>query len=229
MGRRFTSGTSDRITVQNAADLAGLSWLFGTIAALIYRSADVANFETIISTNEAGATTNQFCIGSTDLLTVYDNPNIRTLTGAIATGQHILLGFTKPTGTVAGRGHKYVFTTNTWTHAAMSGTVANAGATASLQIGSATNAGVEFLSSEVWAIGMWDRNMTDKEFERLSAGRWLDSVPSFYEQWSDGREVGDMPKTLGRFPTRQTARTGTTRGIQKPPPGFRMCKQRRRR
>lgn len=229
MARRFTAASADRFNVATA-DLGGFNWQFGTQAVMMYRPVDTGAVEALVGTQAGAIGTQQLVISSGDLLAVDDDVNLRTLTGAIAVNQHILVGFTKATGTVVGRGHKYVFTTNTWTHAAMSGTTVNSSATTSLQIGAYDDTGFEPASAEIWAIGMWNKiAMTDSEFERLARGNWLSYAPDFYEQWSDGREVGDMGRTMGLLRPRQTTRTGTSRGAQKPPPGFRMCVQRRRR
>lgn len=226
MARRFTSGSSERIVVSAASDLAGLNWTFGTFAAVMYRSADTGTFETILTFNNAF----QFLIDNADILTLFVSPNNRTMAGTISTGTWYLFVVTKATGTATPRGHRYVFNTNTWTHANFSGTHPNAGTTTRLDFGSFNSAGSEFLSSEVLAYGIWPTQvMTDSECERLARGNWPSLSPAFYAQFGDGREVGDMAATLGRHRIKQTSRTGTTRGVQRPPAGFRMSITGRRR
>lgn len=226
MARRFTASTSDRIYI-GAAGLAGLNFTFGTFACVI-QFVTLPAFGTILATNEeSGASFTIYAAGTTSR--IYDGTSERdgpTLT----TGVQYLYAFTKATGTATGRFHIYRFNTNTWTHQAASGTSVNSAANTSVAIGAYADATSDNLDAELWAIALWQGVvMTDSETEELSRGRWLETSPTFFEQWTDGREVGDMPRTLGRQPARQTARTGTTRGVQPQPAGFRFGPVHRRR
>lgn len=230
MGRRFTAASSERITVENAADLAGFSFLFGTFACVLYRSQDTGAFETMGAFNNDASASHQYGISSGDLLFLYDNPQTRTMTGAVSASQYWLLAITKATGTATGVGHRYQFSTATWTHANLSGTAADSGATTIFTIGSLSPTGADLLSSEIVALGFWPGLvMTNSECERLARGRWLELNPRFYVEWGAPREVAEMARSLGQNRVRQTTMVGTTRGVQPPPPGFRMSPQARRR
>lgn len=236
MGRRFTAASNERIYV-GSAGLNGLDYRYGTMAALFYRVGDTGHSETLVSTNDANAQcadlniVGAFAGSGLDPIDLWDGTSDRTGTGNVNLAKNYLGAITKATGTATARSHLYDFGANTWTHAALSGTSVDGSAVTSLGLGGFADAnGSDQLDSEVWAIGLWNKVVfTDSEVERLARGNWLSLEPSFYEQWSDGREVGDMARTLGRYPARQTTRTGTTRGAQKPPPGFRMDARRRRR
>lgn len=229
MGRRFTAASNERIEYSAAAGLNGLLWTFGTIAAVMWRSTDTGGYETILATNNGSGARTTFAISNGDLLHNWDGSQERTAM-AVPVGAHVLVGMTKTTGTTTARFHLYRFDTNTWTHQAGSGTNVNSGVLNTLIIGTTDTGGSEPLSGEVFALGVWQAQvMTDSEFERLARGNWLSLAPSFYEQYDGDNDDGPTGFTLGRFPSRETGRIGTTRGVQRPPAGFRMAVQRRRR
>lgn len=227
MGRRFTSASTEKIDV-GAAGLAGLNYTYGTLALLVNNVTNPASSSFFVE-NASGAGTQYVAWGTnTAQESLYDGTNER-LGFTMTAGDTLLIGYTKATGTATARFHTYVFKTSTWTHSAAAGTSVDGAATTRFSIGSADNSG-DYANAEIWALGLWQGQvMTDSEFERLARGNWPNFAPSGFVQFSDGREFGDMVQTLGRYPFRQTARTGTTRGVQPPPPGFRMCKQARRR
>lgn len=234
MGRKFIGASSNRIHVGTAAGLAGFDFRWGTLAMCLNLastpgvgvgcalfSVNGGTFEVTINNSGTGAQVD-----------VWDNTIDRTaLTGSFATNTHYVLVFTKATGAATSRLHLYVFSTNTWTHVNASGTSADAAANTSLTIGSdSDSASVEPLDGEVFAVGAWPAYvLSDLEVERLSRGDWGWLNPGFWDQWDTSRDSGDMLTTLGRYPVKQTARTGAVRGTLAPPPGFRMSPVRHRR
>lgn len=231
MGRRFTGASSDRIFVGTTAAAAGLTFTFGTMAVCLYRESGGSTMSYLSTNQAAGACAVLTTLSTADELEWYDGTNGRTGATSIATSGHVLLVATKATGTATPRFHYYEFATNTWVHEDASGTAVNGGTLSSLTIGSGGNsASFNAVDGEVHALGMWQGlAMSDGECERLARGSWLNYAPSFYEQGTPGHESGDMVRTLGRFPARQTAISGTTRGNRGAPPGFRMGVQHRRR
>lgn len=229
MGRRFTAASADCIEI-GTAGLRGLNFTFGTWACVMRRMVDTGANEVNMATNGNVGASGTWGLSTGDIQAYHDGTTQVTGTGAITVNVTRLVGFTKASGTATGRFHQYNFTTNAWTHVAASGTSVNGAATTSLSLGAANAAGASPASCEMWALGIWQGLvMSDNEFKRLAGGGWERYSPSFYTTFSDGREVGDLASSQGRFPAKQTARTGTTRGVNRPPPGFRMTAQRRRR
>lgn len=230
MARRFTAASSESIQIATTAALAGLDFTHGTFAILV-NHVTIAAAQSYFTTNVGAPTaTANPDIDAAGVLGLWDGTNSRT-GQTLTAAKNYLVGYTKATGTVTARWHSYNFSTNTWVHQAASGTSVNGVAVTLLNLGRYWDgAASEYLNGEVWAFGLWQGLvMSDSAFERLARGRWLESSPDFYEQWTDGREFGDMMTTLGRKPSKQTTRTGTSRGALNPPPGFRFGPVRRRR
>lgn len=229
MGRRWTAASVDRVEI-GTAGLAGLTYTFGTWAAVIRRMVDTGANEVNMATNGNVGASATWGLSTADVQALHDGTTQVTAAGTIAVNLTKLIGFTKASGTATARFHQYDFASGTWTHVAASGTSVNGAALTTLSLGAANAAGASPASCEMWALGIWQGHvMTDTEFRRLVRGDWERFSPSFYTTFSDGREVGDVMTSLGRFRSKQTARTGTTRGVVRPPPGFRMSIQRRRR
>lgn len=231
MGRRFTAASSERIQI-GSTGLNGLNFQYGTFAICCYVVSHTV-YGSPFSTNTGSM---EMSITDTSgVLAWWDGTNEHDGTTAVTLNESMILAWTKTTGLVVPNVHLYRFSTNTWVHQAASagsgGNILDGATTTAATLGSYQDAATsDALDAEVWAMASWNKVvMSDSEIERLARGDWLRSQPDFYTQWSDGREVGDMTRTLGRYPARQTARTGTTRGAQKPPPGFRLAPQARRR
>jgi hypothetical protein len=231
VGRHFTS-PNDIIVISTAAHLAGFNYTSGTGAVVAEHVSLPAGGEQWVSINTPTSTfeaaVNSFW--DADSPTYWDGANGRTATSiTIPTNEQILLAWDKFAGTAVARFHLYRFRTNTWVHANTNGTNVDSTTVSQMCLGGNAD-DTTSIDADVWAIGIWpDHAMEDGEVERLAKGNWLNYNPAFYEQWSDGREVNDMTRTLGRYPVRQTSRSGTTRGVNVPPPGFRMDARRRRR
>lgn len=227
MSRRFTAASNERIAI-GSAGLAGFNFTYGTFAVVANNFSLPANASYFSTNNATGACAN-FALSS-GVMALYDG-NLSRTGQTLSTGVTYVFGFTKATGTATARHHSYNPTTNAWTHQAASGTNVDGATATILVLGAFADATAsEPIDADVFAIGFWQGVvMTDSEFERLARGNWLNYSPDFYEQWTDGRDTGDMMTTLGRRGSKQTARTGTTRGTTKPPAGFRFAVQRRRR
>jgi hypothetical protein len=222
---RLLNGSSSRINI-GSADRAGLLFTHGTTAICCTR-VDQGTFEDWWS-NNAGA---DGSAGFSDLDKLfYFVPGFtRVGTTSVATGVPLVCAITKTTGTTTPRGHIYRFDTNVWVHENLSGTAGNLAAMSSLDMYSFGNAASELLEGEQWALGLWQNQvMTDSAVERLARGRWLETNPTFYAQWTDGRELS-MARTHGRNGARATTETAPLIGTVKPPPGFRFGPVTRRR
>jgi len=126
------------------------------------------------------------------------------------TDGQVLLAVTKATGTVTPRMHKYVYSSDTWTHSAGSLTVANPSGTAA-SVRFAQWETTDFYQGDLVAAGMWNRDLTDTEVEQLamSLTGWHAVTPAalwVFDQQATGQTVPDL--TGGG--ANQNAITGTT-------------------
>lgn len=129
----------------------------------------------------------------------------------------IICAVTKAAGSVTARGHKYVFSTSTWSHAnagAAQGNAANAGT--ALQIGAWST---DTMTGYLAAVAAWSRELTDAEVEQLDTG---------LQAWSDLNPAGFWPLTQYAISdgvqdlvgaSDETGRTGTVAiGYDQPTP-----------
>lgn len=230
MGRRFTAASSERIQI-GSAGLNGFNFNFGTFAVCGY----LISHTTYGSYFAVNGGTSEISVTDTGgVLAWFDGISEARGITAVTLNESMVLVWTKATGAVLPVGHLYKFSTGVWVHESLntgSPSVADAATTTAVTIGSYQDAGsTDPLDAEVWAIAAWPSLvMSDQQVERLARGGWASTEPTLHEEWVHGREVGDMGTTIGRIPVRQTARTGTTRGAQPPPPGFGFSISRRRR
>lgn len=229
MGRHFVGGSAENIYVTSGG-LKGFSFLFGTFAAWVNLTSYSGDQGIVVTNDVSGARFALYLSASLgNAFDYWDGSNDRSAAGPAA-GVTTLIGITKASGTQTARSHKWVPSTGTMTHAALNGTSVNSAATASLAIGAGSIIGIDAFTGDMWQVAMWNAVvMSDGEWERLA--RWSDwsrFAPDFYHRDSDGREVGDMSRTMGRYKVTQTSRTGTSRGTLTPPPGFGSSARRRR-
>lgn len=232
MGRRFTGASSERIQI-GSAGLAGFNFNYGTVAVcgyLVSHTVYGAYLATNGGTLELSVTDTAAGDGR---VAWFDGVQEDRSTTSLTNGEAAIKVWTKATGAVLARLHIFRFTTGAWVHetGTFGGAANDAATTTAVTIGSfADAASSDPLDEEIWAIATWPNVvMSDQQVERLARGGWASTEPGFLEEWAHGREVGDMGTTIGRNPVRQTGRTGTTRGAQPPPPGFRFSINRRRR
>lgn len=238
MGRRFARASGNYIEIGTTAALAGFDYRFGTIAAVLnFASLPViATSNDFFCTNHSVGACADFSVnnnGGTISFDYYDGTNGRNaFSGAFSTGVTYLLAVTKATGTATGRAHMYVFSTNTWTHAALSGTNVDAAANTTLTLGAADNTGSTSFAfdGDLFAIGAWSGYaMSDQEVEQLVRPDWGRFNPSLWEFWDSSRDSLDLSGGLGRHRPVQTARVGGLRGTAAPPPGWGSLPVRHRR
>lgn len=125
----------------------------------------------------------------------------------------VLLAAGKATGTTTPRGHKYVYSSNTWTHADFSGTATNwtsIGSTGTMRFGEWE--GADDFNGDIAAAGYWSgRNLADAEVELLAVSLqgWFATAPDalwLFDQQSTTQNVVDL---MGGG-ANQSALTGTT-------------------
>lgn len=225
MGRKFTAASSERIQVA-AAGVGGLNFTWGTFAACLQLTTATA-FQTIFSMNAGGAI--EWEINASGVPDIFVGSPSTAIT-AVPTGVPVVIAATKATGFVGTFFHLYRFDTNVWVHEGGSASLPDAAATTAVTIGSESDAASQQpLNAEVFALAVWPQQvLSDLEITRLSSGEWARWNPGFLEQCDWGHDQGDMLHTMGRYRTKQTGRTGTTRGTLKAPGGFRMSPARHR-
>lgn len=92
----------------------------------------------------------------------------------------VLLLVSKATGTVAPRSHKYVYSTNTWTHRDYTSTTANAASAAGGTMRFGEWEDVDDFNGDIACAAIWNRVLTDGECETLpfTLAAWHASVPN---------------------------------------------------
>jgi hypothetical protein len=111
-----------------------------------------------------------------------------------------LIAVTKATGSVAPRFHKYVYSTNTWTHQDSATAAANRTPTAHAMLGGREDpAGtyVDFFDGDVEIAGAYASVMTDTQIESLpfNLAAWFQAPPSLLDkldQSATGQKVVDL-------------------------------------
>lgn len=180
--------TFDRADDNITTALGSLGFAFGpgTIAAIIRRAADSGASETVF---KAGVSS----IGARYQLNLAANGQIQLQCGssllaaagvtvAAADGWCLIAG-TKATGTVAARIHKYVFSTETWTHADSSTTGGNSGVPAtSARIG-ATHTPSVFFGGDIGILAVSDAVLNDAAIEALVADEAAWDSAGFVAKW----------------------------------------------
>jgi hypothetical protein len=140
-----------------------------------------------------------------------------TLTRAMGWG---CIGWTKATGTVAPRIHKYLYGTNVQTHANATTTAANGTAATggTLRLGSFQTGDGIFLDGDIAVVGIWNRVLSDVEVENLpfSLQAWFASAPSWLVVL-DQDAVGQKVRDLTGGGSNETGRTGTAVTAQSVP------------
>lgn len=170
MPRSF-NGTDSRIILApaGAQNLAG-----GPITVATFcKFSDVSDGGLLIARDSGGASKWGLAVSSGDYYQIGASITFAGIPCSTAEGWQ-LSGMSKASGTVAPRGHKYVCGTDAWTHVNSSSTSANAGAPGSggsIELGRLEEYGEYFNGDMAWA-AIWDRVLTDAEFEALAFGWW---------------------------------------------------------
>lgn len=153
----------------------------------------------------------------------------------ITAGKWYQFAWTKATGSVVPRFHRFDFATATWVHEAGSAAQPDDSTTIP-QVGTGYDFGggsaAYIPDGDFAAVGCWkSRAMTDSEVERLPAGSWERYAPDLYVGFPSGR---DSPTSVnvdaGRNRMRVTTNgSAVTRSASAGPPGFRYSAVYRRR
>jgi hypothetical protein len=169
--RHFTKASSEYVSLA-----LGAVPVFGpaTVVALLRKASDSGGNQVVFQAGDGA---------DPDIWLFYingaGNNGMRLFTGVTDIGDNganyeiassegwALIGFTKATGSVTARVHKYVYSTNAVTHAATT-TAANSGTPLSNNgIGSFNTGSGDYFDGDIAAVGVWNVAMTDGQFEAL--------------------------------------------------------------
>lgn len=145
----------------------------------------------------------------TDTNASYDN----TIKLFVADGW-ALLGGDHPAGTAAARLHRYIYGTNVWTHLNGASTADNTapGSTGKVVLGrGSASAPASFLNGDLLIAGLWNRRLSDVEWENLpfSLQAWYASAPKGLWLLDQAQTTQNVIDATGNG-ANQTAITGTT-------------------
>jgi hypothetical protein len=208
MARTF-NGTSDKIDLALGAVPALATTTIAAICRRTTAAVDAAIFSNNVAAgwtlyvinSGAGANANKLAIhnGTTDV----QGPTL------VTADDWCLIAVTKATGTTTPRFHKYVYSTDTWTHVDASGTLANSGAAStSNRIG---DDGGDFFKGDIASVGIWDAQLVDAQVESLAS-----SLPAWFQAQPKALWLLDQSATTQKVVdiagggANESALTGTT-------------------
>lgn len=153
----------------------------------IFRIGSAGNRNLAISTSVANRLV--YAHNGTDM-------NATAMTLAIADGW-VLVGVSKATGTVNARFHKYVFSTNTWTHENSAATLAEDTTTPTVSCWFGSEGSSSYFDGDIAACGIWNAALSDAQIESLSfsLSTWFQIAPLriwMLDQQTTGQKVLDL-------------------------------------
>jgi hypothetical protein len=212
-------GTDDQISF--ALGGAGFVMGPGTMAAIVKVVGDPLDYVAIFQVGSSTSARNSFYRDSTERLAgIYNTSESDISAILLQEAQNWqLVAVTKASGTVAARGHRYVYDTTTWTHAdSVTAAPDSSTPTASVTIGNRPTA-ANYWSGNILIAGVWNTVLSDVAIEALITGTqaWIDAAP--VEAWRL-----DTMSAIQSFGTTATAdessRTGTTLDTGDAPAGW---------
>ena len=236
MARLFTNDGSlnDAVTVTAQGYTA---WPYGTMAAVVYQTNSSATdaYNVVVCGTSAQDFVELYSRESTHLVQLWNGTADFGGTTAITLNEWMLIAATKTTGTTTPRAHLFRWSTGTWTHENMGGTLADAAGTGATEHGigfsGAGNGAFSFFGHVLAAAAWASRAMSDSEIERLASGLWDRWTPSLLMEFPSGR---DAPAKTTIDQSRNRMRQNfsgsqVTRSNIVGPAGFRMSALNRRR
>ncbi len=166
--RHFTQ-TGDVITT--GLGTMGFAFGPGTIAAVVRRTATPSGSGMFIIWAGASNSPPGFDLAllSSGVVNLSDAVGNTASTATLTVNKWYLVAISKASGTVAGRAHIYDYVTNTWTHQACTGTIANSGVpTTKVSLGNAGSGSGFGFDGDIAAIGVWNVVLSDDQVEALA-------------------------------------------------------------
>lgn len=221
MARTF-DGTDDFITHSiGGCNITGPH----SIAAIVRRNVNSVK-HTIISLTDSSTVNERIRMGlnDSDARVIYATDGQGGATASVtlvASEGWALVAGNKPAGTSTPRLHKYVYGTNAWVHA--NGDITRVDNTApgtggKVLFGRRTSATPDYLNGDTLLIGVWNRELSDAEFERLpfSLLHWHASAPVGLWLLDQSLTTQNVVDFTGNG-ANQTAITGTAVATNHPP------------
>jgi len=195
MARTFARATVDRVTLS----IGALNFVPPvSLAALVRKTTDSQNEVIFRAGSGAGASWFLNLRGSDNKME-FSNQTTQiqatTLTLTVADGWS-LVGVSKATGTATPRFHKYVISSNTWTHDNAAGTIADPTTPGTNAFIGSSGASSGF-DGDIAVAGVWNVVLTDAQYETLpfSLAAWRQIDPKglwLLDQQATGQKVRDL-------------------------------------
>lgn len=193
MTARSFDGTDDEIrtSIGNCNITGAVS-----MGAIFRRSAN-GDYHAIMGLHTSGGTaTYSIEVADTNVFDFTGNVNFGGH-GIVAADGWTLVLFTKATGTVAPRLHRYVYSTKAWTHFTASTSTANGSSVSGGTVRFGEWQDVDDFAGLIDRAAIWDKELTDAEAELLTGGlgSWFYSNPKGlwdFRQAATGQGVRDL-------------------------------------
>lgn len=180
------------------------------MAALLRKTTDPATNQTLIQPGSGGGL--QFYIDGASKPTLWTGAASASSTFTVLVSEGwVLVGVTKATGTVVPRFHKYVFSTDTWTHTDSATSIANAAVPGGgCKLGAKAGPG-DFFDGDLAGAAVWDIVLADTQVEALPFGLlpWFAPATPKALWLLDQSAVGQKVLDLTGNGSDETAITGT--------------------
>ena len=230
MPRLFNNAAGERIEVTGAANLAGFTWTFGTVAC-IFKLNNTTGTQSPMSLLYSGGINFQWYYdGGT--MTYWRSGSGSDFSYSPGTANTHLGVISKGTGVVAPLFAFLNMNTGVWSSGAGSGTVDDQGTMTNVVIGADDTAGNSRFRGEIWEMAWWSSYaMTLPEIKRMAGGNFGRFAPTAWAPWPAGRDSQALPLMHGQRPMRPSTHVGATVGVapSRNPPGWQVPVVARRR
>ena len=215
MPRSFASATPDRITFSLGAGASVNGAI--TLAGIARKATDTGAAATILTVGNAAASRRTLLLSNANVIQLRSNNATDGATTFTAAEGWALICVTKAAGTATARTHKYVYSTNTWTHANTPGTLGDSTPTSNSLIGTGGGTAAPW-NGDIAVASAWAAAFTDAQVESLpfSLPAWFQVSPNglwVLDQSATGMLVNDLTGNGAN----QSAITGTTVGTSNVP------------
>lgn len=199
MARTF-DGAADYIRTDVGA--CALTGAF-TVVVVLRRNSNSAGYHNLLTAQTAATSGSQYGLeiesnGDGNNLQIQSgSTGFRSSSFSVTTSDGwVLVAGGKASGTTTPRMHKYVYSSNTWTHENANGTAGNPSTVSGGVLAFGRWEGVDDLDGDIAAAAIFDRNLADAEVEQLahSLQGWLAAAPVgmwVLDQQSTGTAVND--------------------------------------
>lgn len=215
---RFFDGSDDVIR-WSIGGLTGITAAC-TMAAILKRSS-ASTFDHIIGLHSSGGTVQPwFEITDADLLQFgHQSATAASSFTVMTTDNWVLAVVAKASGTATPRFHKYVYSTDAWTHSDGDASISNGSAPGAGGYAEIAWQGFDVYHGDIAAIGIWPTNLSDAQIENLghSLAGWWAVQPSALWLLDQSAITQNVPDMSGGG-ANQSAITGTT--VSTSVPGF---------